>query len=156
MTTIDYVIQITDHLIELIESAKNTRNFQSEGSSLLTGSIISLYIPFKLPSDNVILFSLYMRTANDIMDISSTFILSDKTNNTKITIDVDNAINYRYKIDNKTINHLKVTFEEYEELRLDPIVFSLSVFNFNKQIIKDSMNHCPKVLETLSTLKHIV
>lgn len=156
MTTIDYVIQITDYLIELIQAAKNTRNFQSERSSLLTGSIISLYIPFKLPSDNVILFSLYMRTANDIMDVSSTFILSDKTNNTKITIDVDNAINYRYKIDNKTINHLKVTFEEYEELRLDPIVFSLSVFNFDKQIIKDCMNHCPKVLETLSTLKHIV
>lgn len=157
MTTIEYVIQITDHLIELIESAKNTRNFQSERSSLLTGSIISLYIPFKLPSDNVILFSLYMRTANDIMDISLTFILSDKTNNTKITIDIENdTIIYRYKIDNETINHLEITFEEYEELKIDPMIFSLSVFNFDKQIIKDSMNHCPRVLDILSTIKHIV
>lgn len=123
----------------------------------LGGKIIDLANRFELPLKNIIVLGLNIRSNNYLLDVHSTLLLVDRTNNTKITIDIENdTIIYRYKIDNETINHLEITFEEYEELKIDPMIFSLSVFNFDKQIIKDSMNHCPRILDILSTIKHIV
>lgn len=157
MTTIDYVIQITGYLIDATQAAENIKYIQNKMNLALGGKIIDLANRFELPLKNIIVLGLYIRSNNYLLDIHSTLLLVDRTNNTKITIDIENdTIIYRYKIDNETINHLEVTFEEYEELKIDPMIFSLSVFNFDKQIIKDCMNHCPRVLEILSTIKYIV